>query len=371
MEKDLYEILRVSRNATQDEIKKSYHKLCREYHPDVCKDPDAEDKIKEINAAYEVLGNEDKRAAYDRFGTTDGTFNTGGFGFGSMGGGFSPLDDIFSQMFGGAAQSSAYRAKQPVRGEDLFKTVTIDFMDAVHGTTIPIEFDVEEACPHCHGSGAESPEDVHTCTTCNGSGVVTRVYNSLLGQMREQTVCPDCQGTGETVTHKCHTCRGTGYKRVHKTVEAKIPAGIQSGRRIRLYGIGEPGRNGGQNGDVIVTVNVKEHPVFTREGNDILITVPISAIDATLGTNLTIPTVYGEETIVIRPGTQPGQEYSLKGKGIKTAMGAGSEIVTIQVEIPKKVSERERELYEELRIQAANKPDSPFDRFKNFFSGKN
>ena len=370
MDKDLYEILRVSRNATQEEIKKSYHKLCREYHPDVCKDPDAEDKIKEINAAYEVLGDENKRAAYDRFGTTDGTFNTGGFGFGSMGG-YSPFEDIINQMFGGAAQSSSYRTGQPTRGEDLFKTITIDFLDAVHGTTVPIDFDVEETCPHCHGTRAEHPEDVHTCQTCKGNGYVTRVYNSLLGQMREQVVCPDCQGTGKTVSEKCHTCKGTGYRSVHKTVEAKIPRGIQSGRRIRLYGIGEPGRNGGQNGDVIVTVNVKEHPVFTREGNDILINVPISAVDATLGTTLTVPTVDGEETIVIRPGTQPGQAYSLKGKGVKTDFGTGSEIVTINVEIPKKVSERERELYEELRNNASSKPDSPFDRFKNFFSGKN
>lgn len=372
--KDPYTILGVSKNASAEDIKKAYHKLARQYHPDINKDPGAENKFKEINAAYEILGNEEKRAQYDRYGFTGDGQN--GFDFSSFfqgQSGFDPFGDIFNMFTGGGYSRQTYSANRPIQGEDLYQRMHIDFMDAVHGTSKTVSIDVDEPCSHCHGSGAESPEDIEVCSQCHGTGRVTQIFNTAFGRMQQQSVCPNCSGTGQTIRHKCHECHGSGYTHKDQKFDVKIPQGIRSGQQIRLAGKGEPGRNGGPNGDLYIEVVVGDHPVFKRDGQDIYVEVPISAIDATLGCTLSVPTVDGDAELNIPAGTQPGQRFRLKGKGVPYGnnRGAGDQYVDIRVEIPKKVSERDRGLYEQLRNNPeAAKADSPFERFKNFFSGK-
>lgn len=373
--KDLYEILGVPRNASAEEIKKAYHKLARQYHPDINKSPDAEDKLKEINAAYEILGNEEKRAQYDRFGFTGDGANSFDFSsFFQEQSGYDPFGDIFNMFTGGGYSGYGNRqsasANRPSRGQDLYQRMNIDFMDAVNGTTKTVEIGVDEPCEHCKGTGAESKEDIHTCARCHGTGRVTEVFNTFLGRMQQQTVCPDCGGTGQTIDRACHECHGSGYIHKDKKLDIKIPQGIRSGQQIRLAGKGERGRNGGPNGDLYIEVVVGEHPVFKREGQDIYIEVPISAIDATLGTTLKVPTVHGDVELNIPGGTQPGARFQLRNQGVPYGKKTGDEFVDIKVEIPKKVSDKDRELYEQLRDNDAAKADSPFERFKNFFTGK-
>ena len=372
-QKDLYKILGVDKTASAEEIKKAYHKLARKYHPDINKDPGAEEKFNDINGAYEILGNEEKRAQYDRFGTVDGQ---GGFDFSSFyqqQSGYDPFSEIFNMFTGGgfgtSQQSQSFR-NQPIQGQDVYKRMNIDFMEAVDGTTRTVTVDVDEPCDHCHGTGAEHPDDVQTCSRCHGSGRVTEVVNTPFGRFQQTEVCPECRGTGQTIKEKCHECRGKGYEHVTKKLDVKIPQGIQSGQQIRLVGKGERGLNGGPNGDLYIEINVGEHPVFKRTGQDIRVQVPISALDATLGTTLNVPTVHGDVELEIPAGTQPGQQFRLKGKGVPYGMGAGDEFVDIKVEIPKRISEKDRDLYEQLRTSAEAKADSPFERFKKFFSGK-
>lgn len=367
--KDLYEILGVSRDASQEEIKKAYRKLARKYHPDVNKEPDAEEKFKEINGAYEVLGNEEKRRQYDRFGTTDG--QAGGFDFSSFFDQGDPFGDLFNMFTGGSTYSQANYRTAPRRGEDQYQRMTIEFMEAIEGTTRTIRLDIDEPCDHCHGSGAESKDDLQTCSRCNGRGYVVEVTNSLFGQVQRQTTCPECHGTGQTIKNKCHACNGSGFHHVRKELEIKIPQGIMSGQRIRLAGKGGSGMNGGPIGDLYIEIFVKEHPVFKRDGQDIYIEVPISAIDATLGKSLKVPTVHGDVDLNIPGGTQPGQRFRLKGQGVPYGKASGDQYVDVKVEIPKKVTDAERELYEQIRDhRAKTEEDGPFEKFKKFFSGK-
>lgn len=373
--KDLYDVLGVSSNASADEIKKAYHKLARQYHPDINKEPGAEDKFKEINSAYEILGDEEKKAQYDRFGVTDDLGGAGGFDFNSFfqnQSGFDPFADIFNMFTGGGytTQQDSRAYNRPMQGADLYQRMNLDFLEAVKGTTKTINLDVEVPCDHCHGTGAESPNDIHECSTCRGTGRVTQVTNTPFGRLQQQTTCPTCHGTGQVISEKCHTCHGEGYHKERKQVDVKIPAGIQSGQQIRLAGKGERGRNGGPNGDVYIEINVADHPIFQRQGQDIFVEVPISAVDATLGKTVQVPTIHGETELNIPGGTQPGQSFRLKGQGVPYGRGIGDEYVEVKVEIPKKVSEKDRELYEQLREQSESKSETPFERFKNFFTGK-
>ncbi len=372
-QKDPYEILGVERSASAEEIKKAYHKLARKYHPDINKEPDAEEKFKDINAAYEILGNEERRAQYDRFGMTGD--QAGGFDFSSFfnqsGAGYDPFGDLFNMFTGGGfGQSSQSYRNRPTKGQDEYQRMNIDFMDAINGTTRTVTLDVDEPCEHCHGTGAESESDIHTCSRCRGTGRATEVFNTPFGQVQQATVCPECGGTGQVIDEKCHVCHGSGYTHSRKKLDIKIPQGIQSGQQIRLQGKGDPGMNGGPNGDLYIEIVVGDHPYFKREGQDIYVRVPISAIDATLGTTLNVPTVHGDVELDIPAGTQPGQRFRLKGQGVPYGKGTGDQYVNVDVEIPKKVSEKDRELYEQLRDNAQAKADSPFERFKKFFSGK-
>lgn len=368
--RDYYEVLGVSKNATESEIKKAYRKLAMKFHPDVNKDPGAEDKFKEINEAYEVLSDQQKRQTYDQFGHAgmDGMFGgQGGYqGFSD----FSDLNDIFGSFFGGGfggfGGGSRRSANQPRQGNDRIMQMRIDFMDAIFGKTETISLDVDEQCDHCHGSGAESPSDVTTCPTCGGSGVVMSQQRSPFGVIQQQTVCPDCHGSGKKVTKECHKCNGKGYEHRHVKLDIKVPAGIQSGQQIRIPGKGERGSNGGPNGDLYIEVMVKPHKTFQRQGDDIYIQVPVSAVDVTIGTSVEVPTVYGDVELKIPEGTQPNTKFRLKGKGVKNARGRqGDQFVEVIVEIPKKVSKKERELYEKIR---GNQKESPFERFKKAFS---
>lgn len=365
--RDYYEVLGVSKNATPDEIKKAYRKLAMKYHPDRNKEPGAEDKFKEINEAYEVLSDEEKKSRYDQFGHAgvDGNFG-GGDPFSGGFTDFGDLGDIFGSFFGGGFSGQSRRqANQPRQGNDRIMQMRIDFMDAVFGKTETISLEVDEPCKHCHGTGAESAQDVQTCPHCHGKGYVVQQQRTMFGIAQQQVVCPECHGTGKKVTRACHECHGKGYEHKRVKLDIKIPQGIQSGQQIRIPGKGERGQNGGPNGDLYIEIHVKPHSTFQRQGDDIYIKVPVSAIDVTIGTKIQVPTVYGDVELRIPEGTQPNTKFRLKGKGVKNRRGTqGDQYVEVQVEIPKRVSKKERELYEKIRSGQA---ESPFEKFKKAF----
>lgn len=368
--RDYYEVLGVSKSASADEIKKAYRKLAKKYHPDVNKETDAEVKFKEVQEAYEVLSDANKKATYDQFGHAgmDGAnAGFGGFGQGDFGG-FGGFQDIFDSFFGGGGQRSGSTRQGPMQGNDRFMSMNIPFMDAMTGTKKTFNLNVDEQCSHCHGSGAESPSDVQTCSTCNGRGRVLQQQRTAFGVFQSEAVCPTCQGKGQTVTRKCHQCDGAGYETKRMEVDLSIPKGINSGQQLRVMGKGERGVNGGPNGDLFVEINVQNHPTFVREGSTIFMSVPISVVDATLGTKLEIPTVHGDVELTIPEGTQPNQKFKLKAKGapIINSNNFGDQIVEVKVEIDKSLSKTERELYQELKSTTDTK-ESPFDRFKRAF----
>ena len=293
--RDYYEVLGVSKGASADEIKKAYRKLAKKYHPDVNKAKDAEEKFKEINEAYEVLSDDQKKQIYDNYGFDGLEGNMGQGGFSNFSGGFDDLGDIFSQFmggmggFGGFSRGSS-RQSGPIKGENKYVQMSIEFLEAVKGVTKTIKVSVDRKCPKCNGSGAKSASDIKTCPRCNGSGKVTSAKRTPFGMMQSVVDCPDCHGTGKTITNKCPECGGAGYETKVETVEIKIPAGISTGQQVRVAGYGERGYNGGDNGDLYIEIIVKSHDFFVREGNDIYVEVPISAVDATLGTT-TIPMI--------------------------------------------------------------------------------
>ena len=370
--RDYYEILGIDRNATEDQIKKAYRTLAKKYHPDVNKAPDAEEKFKEVNEAYSILSDPQKKATYDQFGK-DGLNNAGyNTNFSN-----DDLNDIFNSFFGGGfsdfgfgsfgSRSSRSSRTSPVKGRDTYMTMTIDFLDAVYGTERTIKVDVDKQCPTCNGTGAKSASDISTCKTCGGRGSVMTQRRTVFGMMQSQSVCPDCNGTGKRILHRCPDCNGEGY--IHKKVEidVKIPEGISSGQQIRIAGNGERGYNGGPNGDLYIEILVRDHKYFKRQGNDIYINVPISAVDATIGTNVDIPTVRGDVEMKINPGTQPGQRYRLKEYGIKDLRSGqiGDQYVIIDVVIPTKLKREEKELYQKIRN--IDEKESVFERFKKAF----
>ncbi len=364
--RDYYEVLGLSKGASDDQIKKAYRKMAKKYHPDVNKDSDAEEKFKEVNEANEVLSDPQKKATYDQFGH-EGLEN-GGQGFGG-GHGFGGFEDIFGSFFGGGQGFGGGRRSQPNgprKGQDHFMQMRIDFMDAIFGKTEKITLEVDEQCSECLGSGARSKEDVKSCSRCSGSGRVLTQQRTAFGVFQSEAVCPDCNGSGKQVTHKCSKCHGKGYEHKRVKLDVKIPAGIQSGQQVRLPNKGELGINGGSNGDLYIEIIVARHKFFVRDGNDIRISVPISAIDATIGCSLDIPTVYGDVSLKVPAGTQHGTLMRLKDKGVKSIRGVqGDQFVEIKVEIPTSLNKEEKGLYEKLKN--ANKSSSPFEKFKKAF----
>ncbi len=355
MPRDYYEILGVSRTATQEEIKAAFRRLAREYHPDVSKHPDAEERFKEINEAYAVLSDPQKRAAYDRFGHAGVGRGDVGSGFGGARDfGFGDFADLFEELFGmggfGRAWRSRSTTKRPRRGRDIQITLTLNFEEAVFGAEKEVQFTRQEVCPTCHGTGAAPGTRPQTCPTCHGSGVVRQTRSTFFGTMVQETVCPTCQGTGEVITNPCPNCHGRGA--VSKTIRKKvsIPAGVDTGTQIRIAGEGELGENGGPRGDLYIKIRVKPHKFFQRRGDDIVLTLNINIAQAALGATVKVPTVDGEEELNIPAGTQPGQIFRLRGKGVPHLQrpGRGDQIVIINVEVPRRLNAHQRELLEEL-----------------------
>ena len=372
--RDYYEVLGIDKSASDADIKKAYRKMAKKYHPDINKEPGAEEKFKEINEAYEVLSDANKKAAYDAYGFAGVDPNSGFGGFGSQGGfsGFDDLGDIFSSFmgggFGGFGSSRSSARTQPMKGDNRYMSLNIDFLDAIHGCEKTIKVDVDERCERCHGSGAYSDNDIHTCSTCNGTGHVKRTTRTAFGMMQQVVECPDCHGTGKRIDRKCPDCNGSGYIHKREEIDVNIPAGIQSGQQVRVAGMGERGYNGGPNGDLYIEINVLPHKYFRREGNNIYIRIPISSLDATLGCDVEVPTVYGDVELTIPAGTQPNQQFRMRGYGSKDvrSQNKGDQFVEVEVTIPKHLSREEKELYHKL-ADKKDKKESVFEKFKNNF----
>ena len=346
--RDYYEILGVSRSATPEELKAALRNLARKYHPDVNKEPDAEEKFKEMNEAYAVLSDPEKRAAYDRYGAE---------GLRGMGGmpDFTTVDfsDLFEELFGFGGFGGGGRSKRrnaPRRGQDLSYTVNLAFEESVFGIDKEIEITRDEMCATCRGSGAEPGTSRTRCATCAGKGEVRQVRQTFLGSMVQVTTCPTCNGVGEVVSTPCHTCRGRGQERktLHKVVS--IPAGVDNGTQIRLAGEGQPGENGGPNGNLFLEVAVKSHQFFHRREDNIMLNLGINVSQAALGAEVEVPTLDGKSRLVIPAGTQPGKIFTLKGKGVPHLRGSGrgDQMVMIEVEVPTRLTPDQRRIFEEL-----------------------
>lgn len=372
--RDFYEVLGLSKNASKDEIKAAYRKLAKQYHPDVNKEPGAEAKFKEVSEAYEVLYDDQKRATYDQFGMAAFEQGAGGQaqnpfqGFGGQSS-FQDVDlgDLFGSFFGGGTRRSR-TPTGPQRGPDSFMRVKISFMDSIMGKKVKIPVTYDEPCQHCGGTGARSSSDIETCPTCHGSGRVRTRQQTILGTYESESVCPRCHGSGKVINHECDSCGGAGYTRVKASIEVSIPAGINEGQQIRVSGKGERGANGGPNGDLFLEMAIDKHQYFTRDGNDIHIEIPISIIDAALGTTIDVPTVYGDVTVRIPAGTQPGQILKIRGKGVHDLRGndSGDQFVHLNVQVPTKLSKDQRDLLERYKNNEP-KGDSVWEKFKNSF----
>ncbi|NJD60659.1 MAG: molecular chaperone DnaJ [Anaerolineae bacterium] len=346
--RDYYEVLGVSRTATSDEIKAAFRKLARQYHPDVSQEANAEEHFKEINEAYSVLSDADKRAAYDRFGHA-GVQNTGGVPDFTVD--FGDLFDEFFGGFGGFGRSTSRRARNaPRRGPDLQINVDLSFEESIFGIEKEIEITRDEVCETCGGKGAEPGTSPIRCSTCNGTGEVRQVRQPLLGSMVQVSTCPVCNGKGETIATACHTCNGRGLVRRNRKKVVSIPAGVDNGNQIRLAGEGQPGENGGPNGNLYLVIRVLQHKYFRRRENDILLDLDINIAQATLGAEVDVPTVDGSTKLKIPAGIQPGKVLRMRGKGVPhlRGNGRGDQMVVVNVEVPRNLTSEQRKLMEKL-----------------------
>lgn len=343
---DYYEILGVSRNASDDEIKGAFRKLARQYHPDVSKEPDAENKFKEINEAYGALSDPEKRARYDRYGKA-GMGGNGGFHDYTV-----DINDLFEGLFGGLGGFGGGRRSRnsPRRGRDLQMQISLAFEEAVFGIEKEIEFSRDETCSRCHGNGAEPDTKPVKCSTCNGQGEVRQVRQTFLGQMVQTGPCPTCNGRGEIISAPCKTCKGNGLERKKVTKQVQIPAGVDHGTQIRLNGEGGPGENGGPNGSLFLVLDVQPHQFFKRRENDVLLNLDINVAQAVLGADVTVPTLDGDDKLKIPAGTQSGKVFTMKGKGVPflRQKHRGNQLVIVNVAVPTKLTKEQRELFEKL-----------------------
>ena len=377
--RDYYEVLGVSKNATEKEIKSAFRKKAKEYHPDLNKDnpKEAAEKFKEAQEAYSVLSDEKKRASYDRFGHAgvgNGPTGSGFEGFSGFGGGFDgfqgvdvDLGDIFDTIFGGGRDFSAFTGRgnknRKVRGDDILMRMNITFEESAFGCEKDLKIDVVEDCSKCHGEGGFDKE---TCPNCHGSGTVTSEQHTILGAFLSKSPCPDCHGTGTTFKRKCSDCKGTGKVTENKTITVNVPSGIDNGDRLRVSGKGGAGSNGGPNGDLYLEFAVKKHPFFKREADDIYLEVPITIIEAIKGGKKEIPTIYGNVKLNIPAGINSGDIERIKGKGInnKTNNHKGDMYIEFKVVTPTKLTKEQKKIIEEL--SKTDFTTSVIDKFTKF-----
>lgn len=351
---DYYQILGVSRDADKEELKRAYRRLARKYHPDVNKEPGAEEKFKEINRAYEVLSEPETRARYDRFGEAGvGGAGASGFDYGDMGGFADIFETIFSGFGGGGmgTGTQSRRRNGPARGEDLRLDLKLDFREAVFGGEKQIRIPHLESCQTCDGSGAKPGTGVSTCGTCSGSGQVRRATRTPFGSFAQVSMCPTCNGTGQVIEEKCSTCHGAGRMQETKKLKITIPPGVDNGTRLRVSGEGDAGVRGGTPGDLYVYLFVESDSEFTREGINIRSEISISYLQAILGCNLEVNTVDGKENLTIPSGTQPGTVLTLENKGVPklgNPVSRGNHLITIKISIPTRLNSEEKELLEKL-----------------------
>ena len=372
--RDYYEVLGVSRSASEDEIKKAYRKLAKQYHPDLNPgNAEAEQKFKEVNEAYEVLSDSNKKARYDQFGFAGvdpnyGAGTSGGSGFGGFTDfDFGDLGDIFGSFFGGGFGGSRASRNGPQRGENVRVGITVSFEEAAFGCEKEVTVDRVDQCPTCKGSGCEPGTTPEVCTQCGGSGQVQQRRQTPMGVFATTTTCPKCGGRGKIIHSPCKDCNGTGQQRKRKTIQVNIPAGIDNGQTISLRGQGNAGRNGGPAGDLLITVTVRPHQLFRREGNDVLCEAPITFTQAVLGGEMEIPTIDGKVKYDIPEGTQTGTTFRLRGKGIPNlnGRGRGDQYVTVYIETPRNLN---REQKEALKKFSQSLGEHNYEARKNFFS---
>lgn len=357
--RDYYEVLGISRTASDDDIKKAYRQLAKKYHPDANPgDKTAEAKFKEASEAYAVLSDADKRRQYDQFGHSafeGGAGGAGGFDFNSMDMG-DIFGDIFGDLFGGGRTRRA--SNGPMKGPNVRTGVRITFQEAVTGVDKELELNLKENCAACHGTGAKPGTSTETCSKCGGKGQVVYTQQSLFGMVRNVQTCPDCNGTGKIIKEKCPDCYGSGYVSRRKKIQVSIPAGIDNGQSIRIREKGEPGTNGGERGDLLVEVTVSRHPIFQRQDYDIYSTAPVSFAQAALGGDVRISTVDGDVLYTVKPGTQTDTKVRLKGKGVPTLRNKqvrGDHYVTLVVQVPTKLTSEQKEILEKFDAAMNNR----------------
>ena len=375
--RDYYEVLGVDKNADDAAIKKAYRQLAKKWHPDVNPgNAEAEEKFKEVNEAYQVLSDSQKRAAYDQYGFDGPQAQGFGGGAGSYGGfgGFGgiDMDDIFSSFFGGGGRATR---NGPVPGDDLRYDITITFEEAAKGCEKQINVVRDEECENCHGSGAKPGTNPQTCPTCGGSGQVRVTQNTAFGRIQNVRTCSNCHGTGKIISDPCPKCNGRGKVRTNKRRTIKIPAGIDNGQVLTIRGQGQPGERGGQPGDLLVVVSVRPHKLFKRDGADIYVDLPITFTQAALGAEIDVPTLDKPIKYPIPEGTQPGKTFRIRGKGIPYLRGAGSGdlYVTVSIDVPKKLNEKQKDLLRQFENSVEGgqyeQKKSFFERVKDAFNG--
>ncbi|HOI47342.1 MAG TPA: molecular chaperone DnaJ [Bacilli bacterium] len=367
--RDYYEVLGVSKTASDDEIKKAYRQLAKKYHPDVSKEPNATEKFKEVQEAYDTLSDSQKRSNYDRFGHEAANFGQGGGfeGFSGFNQGFGGFEDIFSTFFGGGRTQSNPNA--PRRGADMKRNVTITFEEAAFGLKKEIEVNRFEECTTCGGTGAFSKSDIETCSTCKGRGKVIVEQQTILGRIQTETTCSKCGGKGKTIKHRCEKCNGDGRTRKLSRVKVNIPAGIDDGQTLRLSEQGEAGANGGPNGDLFISISVKAHEIFERDGNNIYLEIPLTFSEAALGTQVEVPTLHGDVSMKVPAGTQTNTKFKLSGKGISNALSGrvGDQFVTVKLITPTKLTNEQKDLFERLSKTDESNNETVFDKIKKWF----